>query len=65
MAELPALILLLGFSAIGLAIGGRGRPPRVSIAAWAVRCGQWALAFAGLLTSLMAILFVWRLVMFF
>jgi hypothetical protein len=64
MAEAPAFILLLGLSAIALAIGGRGRPPRVSMAAWAVRSAKWALAFAGLLTLLMAILFACRLVMF-
>jgi hypothetical protein len=65
MAELlPALILLLGLSAIGLATGARGRPSRVSMAAWAVRSGQLALAFAALLTSLMATLFAFRLVLF-
>ena len=64
MADGPAAIALMGLSAIALSVVGRGRPQRVSMAAWALRSGKWALVFAGLLTSLMAILFACRQVLF-
>jgi hypothetical protein len=64
MAELPVILVLLGLPAIALSMGGGGRPLRASMAAWAVRSGQWALAFAGLLTSLIALMFACRQVLF-
>jgi hypothetical protein len=64
MAEGPPILALLGLTAIVMVTAGRDRPTRVSMAAWAVRSGKWALVFAGVLMSLVALMFACRQALF-
>jgi hypothetical protein len=64
MAEGPPILALLGLTAIVMVTAGRERPKRISMAAWAVRSGQWALVFAGVLMFLLALMFACRQALF-
>jgi hypothetical protein len=64
MAEGPPILALLGLTAIVMVTAGRERPTRISMAAWAVRSGQWALVFAGALMFLVALMFACRQALF-